>query len=1354
MFKIYHSNDLDILAKIGLHITQTQPLLNKYGNPDFFKKEHLIIQSEGMKTYIYQTWAQENGICTQVDGEFLWTYIWTLGRLLIDELPKINPYDISTLTYNLMGIFEDKEFLKQIEEDKTFAPLFKYLGLNNDDKSKSNQTKNQICEQIINNLDSDLEKRLYSLSANLADIFDKYQVYRMNWIEEWDLEKPNSYENWIKELNQKNKAQLDPKDFAWQAKLWHEFIRENYVDLPQNELYETYVENTSFKTFDRTSILKKILNKLSQSPIGSLKDVLPERIFVYGINSLSPIILDIFMALGRHIDVHYMFLNPCSYYWGDITSSTNVKLLKKLLIKEINASQLDNIDKRFIKLDDFNHEEKDFSQRVGENTAIFNEGSLDSLVGNIGNELLLSYGKLGQDNFALLVERASNQTFENLVGEISAFVPPITDDNKSNIVYCENDFDGQLIKPDTENENSPSLLDILKNDIYENIDLSNPLEIKKRHINKNDTSLVLRSSSSKLREVQEVYDYIVDLFVKDPTLRPRDIIVMTPNIKSYAPFINAVFSSNNITNTHLPFAICDRTLGEESDVMDNILKLMKINQKTFTSIDALELLKFEELREAFNIKVDDLKLIEELIRNNNILQGLNEQDIRKQSKFDIDNGEYPLTFSDGLSRLLMGSLMPNSDDNFNIYNTHIEADAVSVLGNFYQFIKAIENLSNIIDKERSIEEWQDFINEEILTVFFKFDRSDIYVQREIAKALNDAKESFSTLLKEPHITLYFITKVLENVGLSKGGFSKFLRSDLNFCTFVPMRSIPFKHILLIGMNDGDFPRNPNYVNFDLMSAYFERGDRSSRNDDRYMFLEAILSAEESLYISYIGKKPSSGDDLNPSIVVSELLDYIEDTTDLNPKAMIKQTSFNMFDDSNFKGDDSSYQIQWFDKSFVNLDELNKSNLEGLEINEVNSPLNHNKNILNELRFSNYFSQNKDLNDATYFYDGLFLPGRLEPKENGYIEINLDDFIAFWNKPLAYFYKNILKVDTYQDKDLKVKEEFTINNLDERFIINNFLEINEEKIDEYLDTLGKKGSLPLLGCGEYQKEKLKNIYKENFSKLSLVLQSINLTNISINYERDLYEKDIEEKNLDEEAITISQDLLKLIYGNENLKVRIVGEVSNVISSKHFIINKNFIKGETTKFLENLINLHLYAMEVKDNNSQLFSLNGNKLEIDNYLESNDILSHGIFELLVNLYLIGRLVPLPLAKSKMKSLYTETQYCVNLKNDTLEDALEEKLLEALNTNPQNLGDDDKLFNQMYGTLPLTLDKEDYAQNQIKKEQNDGLVSIDYSQIVNLTLIIYKLLYANLRASKATQNEPCTLDELVCLLKGESND
>ena len=76
------------------------------------------------------------------------------------------------------------------------------------------------------------------------------------------------------------------------------------------------------------------------------------------------------------------------------------------------------------------------------------------------------------------------------------------------------------------------------------------------------------------------------------------------------------------------------------------------------------------------------------------------------------------------------------------------------------------------------------------------------------------------------------------------------------------------------------------------------------------------------------------------------------------------------------------------------------------------------------------------------------------------------------------------------------------------------------------------------------------------------------------------------------------------------------------------------------------------------------------------------------------------------------------------------------------------------MYGTLPLTLDKEDYAQNQIKKEQNDGLVSIDYSQIVNLTLIIYKLLYANLRASKATQNEPCTLDELVCLLKGESND
>lgn len=82
---------------------------------------------------------------------------------------------------------------------------------------------------------------------------------------------------------------------------------------------------------------------------------------------------------------------------------------------------------------------------------------------------------------------------------------------------------------------------------------------------------------------------------------------------------------------------------------------------------------------------------------------------------------------------------------------------------------------------------------------------------------------------------------------------RFLAGPVNICTLMPMRSIPFKVVCLLGMNDGVYPRTLPPLGFDLMSQKPQRGDRSRRDDDRYLFLEALMSAEQTLYISYIGR---------------------------------------------------------------------------------------------------------------------------------------------------------------------------------------------------------------------------------------------------------------------------------------------------------------------------------------------------------------------------------------------------------------------------------------------------------------------------------------------------------------------
>ncbi|MCD0217722.1 exodeoxyribonuclease V subunit gamma, partial [Enterobacter hormaechei subsp. steigerwaltii] len=74
----------------------------------------------------------------------------------------------------------------------------------------------------------------------------------------------------------------------------------------------------------------------------------------------------------------------------------------------------------------------------------------------------------------------------------------------------------------------------------------------------------------------------------------------------------------------------------------------------------------------------------------------------------------------------------------------------------------------------------------------------------------------------------------------------FLRGGITFCSMVPMRSLPFKVICLLGLNDGDFPRNTKAAVFDLIAKHPAKGDRARRDDDRYLFLEALISAREIL----------------------------------------------------------------------------------------------------------------------------------------------------------------------------------------------------------------------------------------------------------------------------------------------------------------------------------------------------------------------------------------------------------------------------------------------------------------------------------------------------------------------------
>jgi exodeoxyribonuclease V gamma subunit len=112
---------------------------------------------------------------------------------------------------------------------------------------------------------------------------------------------------------------------------------------------------------------------------------------------------------------------------------------------------------------------------------------------------------------------------------------------------------------------------------------------------------------------------------------------------------------------------------------------------------------------------------------------------------------------------------------------------------------------------------------------------------------------------------------------------QFVSGGVTFCTLMPMRAVPFRVVCLLGMNDGDFPRRGHQSDFDLLAlpGLQRPGDRSRRDDDRYLMLEAVLAAREKLYVSWVGRNVRDNTEQPASVLVSQLRDYLKAGWDLD-----------------------------------------------------------------------------------------------------------------------------------------------------------------------------------------------------------------------------------------------------------------------------------------------------------------------------------------------------------------------------------------------------------------------------------------------------------------------------------------
>jgi len=445
-----------------------------------------------------------------------------------------------------------------------------------------------------------------------------------------------------------------------------------------------------------------------------------------------------------------------------------------------------------------------------------------------------------------------------------------------------------------------------------------------------DDSIVVSSAHSPHRELMIVKDRILYWLDNDPDLKLKDIVVMAPDIQEYSGLIPAVFHD-------VPHSIADRNPAYSNSFIAVFLQFLNLCSSRFGWEEVLDLFEREEVYPCFEIQETDLELIRHWVISSGIRWGLS----GTQKKSSGLSGREECTWRSGLDRLMMGyaaggnsrvaGILPYED---------IEGAVAAPLGGLSLFCEILEHAYEMFGVPHSLAKWSEVLMTYVDRLFIS-DESDALL--ELHKIVSGLGQDYGNIHGEP-LSFEVIRSWVEGAAEEKKSSSGFLRGQLTFCSMLPMRSIPFRKVCLLGLNDTVFPKKDHHPPFDLLGDTIIPGDRSRRSDDRYQFLEAILSARESLYLSYVGQSIRSNDPLPPSVVVSELIELAElygvvELTDYHPLHGFSKTYFTkdsslfsynrkLLEVSNALREESSPMVPWWQGS------IEKEKIENVTIDEL------------------------------------------------------------------------------------------------------------------------------------------------------------------------------------------------------------------------------------------------------------------------------------------------------------------------------------------------------------------------------------------------------------------------------------
>lgn len=767
----------------------------------------------------------------------------------------------------------------------------------------------------------------------------------------------------------------------------------------------------------------KKLNSFELDPEWQPEDL---QIHLFGLSYLAPLHHKFFLKIAQQLPVYYYVFSPCQRFWSDqISDIEKVRLISNLCRQRVSEAQ---------------------------------QTALEDILSDT-NPLLANFGKLGR-KMAEQIESSEGESFEEYA--LPSSVVAISE-------YREL-IDAEVFLEET--QQPMTLLQAIQADIAL---LRNPAKSEKLVFNHYDETIQIHAAPKAAREVQIVYDLIMSLIEKHANdsipMKPSDILVMAPDITDYSSFIRTVFDS---PESNLAYHLMDLQLPSQHPLIQSYLQLLKLPQSRWeisTLINLFEC-KFFKLHQEF--PKDDLRVLIEWLKKAEIRWGnnakhRNELLMRSHCQNEMVEESWHGTWEHGLGRLLDGLAMQansefdcNAEIGFTPLNG-VEAIQGELLGAFIKLLKSLsQDLSILINGTlMTLQEWSEYLRC-LLDAYFICDKEEASSYKCLLDQIGGFAKASTHLSLEKFNFETIQRHLIDSLEAQTSSQKESNLQSIRFCSLLPMRAVPAKVVILMGMKDGNFPRKNVLTSLNLLADEPERDYYPSQVEfDRYLFLEALLSAREYFIVTYESQLPGDSKIQMPSLLIKELLYYL----------------------------DNSY--------LINIPNDVRHNVPVSAMCCFDHPLIpfHKKYFLKDSRFKSYslflyraatayYSPSKSP-PSNFLQMFTALPDTSDEIEK-LVTVSLSSLSSFVKNPLKnYFNKELsIYIDSQEKRQLKVDEEFVMTKYDESKILREAFINGSDEVFLQAETFG------LLPRGPFKVTEIENV-KEDLKKTRLSLASLGI-----------------------------------------------------------------------------------------------------------------------------------------------------------------------------------------------------------------------------------------------------------------------